>query len=140
QGTDKQQLERLVLTQEKTDRFLEIDRTRFLKSLDDATGPFQRTGPDDQTPITEFREPVGAIARQFSENLHFEDVAAELGFEEPDSLKVLFNDTSYRKFGLGVLVDGKVISRDAWEKLSPFSNYQEVSDQLGTGTPERVFE
>ncbi|MGE4001116.1 MAG: c-type cytochrome domain-containing protein, partial [Planctomycetaceae bacterium] len=140
QGTDKQKLERLFLTQEKTDRFLEIDRTRFLKSLDEATGPFQRTGPDDQTPITEFREPVGAIARQFSENLHFEDVAAELGFEEPDSLKVLFNDTSYRKFGLGVLVDGKVISRDAWEKLSPFSNYQEVSDQLGTGTPERVFE
>lgn len=140
QGTDKQKLERLFLTQEKMDRFLEIDRNRFLKALEEATGPFQRTGADDQTPITEFREPVGAIARQFSENLNFDDVAAELGVEEPESLKVLFNDTSYRKFGLGVLVDGKVISRDSWEKTSPFSNYQEVSDQLGTGTPERVFE
>ncbi|MBX3436081.1 MAG: hypothetical protein KF861_01225 [Planctomycetaceae bacterium] len=139
QGTDKQKLERLFLTQDKMDRFLEIDRSRFLKALDEATGPFQR-GPEEQTPITEFREPVGAIARQFTENLTFEDVAAELAVEDAESLKPLFNAQAFRKFGLGVLVDGKVIKRDAFEKLTPFSVYQEVADQLGNGTPERVFE
>src|SRR5690606_28014849 len=121
-------------------RIIEKDRERFLSSLDEATGPFLRAGDEDQTPITEFREPVGAIARQFSEDLTFEDVAAELAYEDTDALKVLFRDSSYRQFGLAVLVDGKVIKRDAWEKLSPFSFYHTVADQLGIGVPERVFE
>lgn len=139
-GPDAVKVERLFPPQETMNRIIEKDRERFLSSLDEATGPFLRAGDEDQTPITEFREPVGAIARQFSEDLTFEDVAAELAYEDTDALKVLFRDSSYRQFGLAVLVDGKVIKRDAWEKLSPFSVYHTVADQLGIGVPERVFE
>ncbi|MCA9109340.1 MAG: hypothetical protein KDA52_05305, partial [Planctomycetaceae bacterium] len=138
QGVDAIKVERLYLPQEQMNQLLDKDRIRFLTSLDEATGPFLRA-EGDQTPITEFREPVGAIARQFTENLTFEDVASETGFEDHAALRILFNTPQYRKFGLGVLVDDKVISRDMWEKLDPYSIFQATAEQLGFGTPERVF-
>ena len=51
----------------------------------------------------------------------------------------MFGTPAYRQFGLGVLVDDKVISRDLWERLTPFSTYHEVAQMLGFGIPERVF-
>ncbi len=138
QGADANKVDRLYLPQAQMNELVERDRVRFLTSLDAATGPFVR-GPGDQTPITEFREPVGAIARQYTDNLTFEDVASEVGIEDHPSLLILFNTPLYRRFGLGVLVDDKVISRDMWEKLDPYSIFHDVAEQLGFGTPERVF-
>ncbi len=138
QGADAVKVDRLFPPQEKMNQLVEKDRNRFLTSLDEATGPFVR-GDGDQTPITEFREPVGAIARQYTNNLTFEDVASEVGVEDHAKLLVLFDTPAYRRFGLGVLVDDKVISRDMWEKLDPYSIYHDVAEQLGFGTPERVF-
>lgn len=139
QGRDALKVERLFLPQDEMNRLLEKDRNRFLTSLDEAIGPFLRTDAGDQTPVEEFREPVGAIAKQYTENLAFEDVAAEVAFEDHDKLQVLLDTPQFRRFGLGVLVDGKVVSRDMLEKLDPYSIFHDVAEQLGFGTPERVF-
>ncbi|MCA9028626.1 MAG: hypothetical protein KDA86_25695 [Planctomycetaceae bacterium] len=138
QGRDAQKVDRLFLPQDAMNQLVAKDRNRFLTSLDEATGPYLR-GPDDNRPITEFREPVGAIARQYTENLAFEDVAAEVAFEDHDKLKIIFDTPAFRKFGMGVLVDDKVISRDLWEKLDPYSTFHAVAEELRFGTPERVF-
>ncbi|MCA9075916.1 MAG: hypothetical protein KDA93_12835 [Planctomycetaceae bacterium] len=137
-GADALKVERLFLPQDEFDKLVDKDRQRFLTSLDEAIGPFLR-GEGDTTPITELREPVGVIARQYTENMAFEDVAAELQFEDHGNLRFMFGTPAYRQFGLGVLVDDKVISRDLWERLTPFSTYHEVAQMLGFGIPERVF-
>jgi serine/threonine-protein kinase len=138
-GSDAVKVERLFRPQTEMDQLVQADRDRFLAALEKAIGPFVRQGPDADLPLTEFREPVGAIAKQFSDDLSFEDVVAELGHSRGDELKVLFRDPGYRQFGLGVIVDGKSLKRDTWEKMEPFSIYHEVADRLELGTPERVF-
>ena len=70
------------------------------------------------------------------------DVAAELGRKDIEGLKLLFGDSSYRPFGLGVVANGGPVKREAWQRVGQgqaYSDFQLVSEKLGLGTPERVF-
>lgn len=131
-------VERLYRPQTEMDRLLERDSQRFLEAFQEATVPF--LPPEAEFKLTgKIVEPVGAIAIQFSKEMSFADVAAELNHPDPEFLKKQFATREFRKFGLGVLADDKVIKREKWESLDPYSLFQEVADQLDRGTPERVF-
>lgn len=136
-GTAAQKVTRLYARSEEFDKVIEDDAQRFLRSLQRATTPFLKPGDDVVK-----REPVGAIARQFSDELFLVDVASEIGYENIKSLKLLFADSSYRVFGLGVVANDGPIKRDEWQhtgKGRAYSHFQLVSEKLGLGTPERVF-
>ena len=136
-GTAAQKVARLYPTSDVFAKVVEQDAQRFLNAQGLATKRFLK--PEDD--ILK-REPVGAIARQFTTDLFFEDVAAELAHDKPELLKPLFEDRAYRQFGLAVVAQGKVMKRSTWDVLSdkqPYSNYQVVSERLGLGVPERVF-
>ncbi|MFM9960877.1 MAG: c-type cytochrome domain-containing protein [Planctomycetaceae bacterium] len=136
-GTAAQKVTRLYPPSAEFAKVVEQDAQRFQQALSLATKRFLK-GDDDILK----REPVGAIARQFTTDLFFEDVAAELAHQKPEMLKALFEDRAYRQFGLAVVAQGKVIKRATWDTLSdkqPFSHFQVVSERLGLGVPERVF-
>lgn len=136
-GREAQKVQQLFPTQAEFAKVVEQDAQRFLAALTRVTQPFLRQGDD---PVT--REPVGAIARQFSNDVFLGDVAAELGYPKADELRVLLSSPAFRKFGLTVVAQGKVLKRGTWQALSdqqPYSPFQEVSEALDLGTPERVF-
>ncbi len=136
-GSAAQKVARLFPKSDDFDKVIEEDSQRFLRALRKATKPFLDEGDDVVK-----REPVGAIARQFSDELFMVDVAAELGHENIDVLKVLFKDPAYLQFGLGVIAGGGPIKRESWQQTGrgqAYSYYQLVSEKLGLGTPERVF-
>lgn len=136
-GGDAQKLARLFPTDKEFAKVVEQDSQRFLAALTKATLPFLSEGEDASK-----REPVGAIARQFSDDVFLEDITAELGHPNSEELKTLFQSPAMRQFGLAVVAQGKVLKRATWESLSdqqPYSPFQEVSAALDLGTPERVF-
>ncbi len=102
-GTAAQKVTRLYPPSAEFAKVVEQDVQRFQQALSLATKRFLK-GDDDILK----REPVGAIARQFTTDLFFEDVAAELAHEKPETLKALFEDRAYRQFGLAVVAQGKV--------------------------------
>ena len=136
-GLAKQKVDRLFPLDDEFAATVDQDEQRFLSALRIATKPFLN---DDEDVVD--REPVGAIARQFSDELFLVDIAAELGHENTDVLKLLFNDASYRRLGMGVIANGGVIKRETWQSVrkdSPYSPFQIVSEQLQLGTPEKQF-
>lgn len=137
-GAEARKVEGLFPPQEEMDKFLASDRDRFMKSVEQVLRPFLSPG-ELQRSIDKSLEPIGSIASHFSDDLALEDVLAEVEGLSPEMSQVLFRDRSYRKYGLGVLLEGGTLKRESWEKLGPYSMYQVVSEQLDIGTPERVF-
>jgi serine/threonine-protein kinase len=91
--------------------------------------------------MREFAEPVGAVARLYVRDLGLEEVARELGMEDPQKLKALIEGNStLRKLGLGPLANGGTIKRDVWSSLEfTTSLFQNVAQELGLGTPHVSF-
>ena len=128
-GLAGQKVSQLFRSKDEMDRVIDQDSNRFLQALNAATGPFVEDAAS--------REPVAAMAAQFSRELDLETTAAELGIDDPGSLQPLT-----RHLGFAVAGNGGLMKRDTWEGInakSPYSKFQLVSELLEQGTPERVF-
>jgi serine/threonine-protein kinase len=127
----------LYRPKEEMDRLLDADEARFLKALGEAAGPFLRVGEDRGKDIRAFPEPVGAAARLYVKDLGPEEVALELGLEDPKKLQELIRDSrKLRALGLGPLAEGGTIKREVWgSREFTTSLFHEVARELGLGTP-----
>jgi serine/threonine-protein kinase len=134
-------VQELFRTKEAMDRLLDRDEERFVRALEEATGPFLQTGEDRDRKIREFAEPVGAAARLYVRDLGVEEAALELGIEDPHKLKALIEgNPTLRKLGLGPLANGGTIKRDVWSSLEfTTSLFHNVAQELGLGTPHVSF-
>ncbi len=112
------------------DQLVDQDRQRFLAALEQAIGPFLRTGADDRRAITEFPEPVTAVAKVYDHPVSLADVARELGLPrdaadakaagikataEELGTVIKFSE-SLRKRELLPLTVGEPLTRPQWER------------------------
>lgn len=138
-GEAQLKVERLFPKPDDMKRLLDKDEERFIRSLDEAMGPFLKVGADKNRPIKSFPEPVGALARFFQKDLELEDVASEMGIADPRELQLFIKaNPVLRELGLGPLLQGAAIKRSQWQSrdrsLSPF---QRSSSEMGLGTPHK---
>jgi serine/threonine-protein kinase len=141
QGEALSRVKALYKTGQEMDRLLKQDEDRFLAALDQACGPFLRSGPDDKTDIRAFSETIGPIARWYNlQKVGAEEAAAELGLENAQKLKgAIETNARLRELGLGPLAQGETIGRQAWESLQFFTSpFQETARIMRLGTPLRV--
>lgn len=132
-GESREKVQRLFTPRKEMDAIIAADEAAFLKAQEASTKSF----------IKELSsEPVSAISRFYVGNLSLSDVASELGEQNVEKLKILFESTAFREYGMATLVHGGVIKREAWEKLDPpaFSQFHDVADELQLGEPYRQFE
>ncbi len=113
------------------------DEERFVAALGRAVGPFLKAGGDVRE-LTD--EPVGRAVRAYNRDLLLADVAAELGLPEARLRAALEDNDRLRQLGLGALVHGGTVKRDAWaslkQRLSPF---QRAALELDRGSPHLPF-
>jgi serine/threonine-protein kinase len=140
-GSARDKVERLYPTHEAMDRLLARDESRFLKALEAAMGPFLKVGEDQDKPIRDFAEPIGAVARAYLKDLGPVEVAADLGFSDPKELTGLIRaNARLREFGLAPLLRDATIKRTEWDSLEGgLSRFQQVARELELGTPFRSF-
>lgn len=141
QGQPLEKVRRLYPTPEAMNKLLQKDAERFLKALEEATGPFLKVGADKDKDLKDFPEPVGVLARQYIlKELTVVDAALELGLEDATLLyAAIKTNDRLRQLGLRPLITGATIKRETWESLERFiSPYQEVANTLELGTPKRV--
>lgn len=138
-GQFQEKVDRLYPEQKEWARILKDDRSRFMRAYEQACGEYLTVDEDKDKPLEKFPEPVGAIAKQYIQDLTFTDVVAELGHRNVDELKLLFSSApEFRRYGLAVLPQGQAIKRETWDKLSGISLFQQLSNKLQLGTSERV--
>jgi mono/diheme cytochrome c family protein len=140
-GEPRDKVRRLYPRKEEMDRLLKKDEDRFLRAVEEATGPFLKVGGDKDKNIRDFAEPVGVIARLYLlKEVGPEEAAYELGLASPGRLQgaIQANDL-LRQLGLGPLAQGATIKRETWESLQGFNSpFQEAASALDLGTPKRV--
>jgi serine/threonine-protein kinase len=142
-GMPRDKVERLYPAQPTLDRLFARDESRFLKALDEATGVFLKVGEDVKTSIGDFPEPIGAVARTYLKDLGPDEVAADLGFNDPQELTARIQaNARLREFGLAPLLRNAPIKRTEWDSLDGrfLSRFQEVARELELGTPFRSFD
>ncbi len=106
----------LYTSPQEMQKLLDQDRADYLAALEETIGPFLRVGKDDDRPITDFPEPVTAVAKFYDRNLGPDEVAAELQFPKVDVLKAVFaSSPKASDLGLTPLVDDATIPRAMWE-------------------------
>ncbi len=129
----------LFYPKDRMDKLLDKDEQRFLKALSEAMAPFLQTAADYESDIKKFPEPIGTIARYYQKDLELDDVAAELGFEDPKELRTLIKgNPRLREYGLGPLLQGAAIKRSHWQTLEKsLSPFQRTASELQIGTPHR---
>jgi hypothetical protein len=96
-----------------------------------------RTAPLPLTRDTEVRRFVRSYA---SQSLSVQQAAVELGLDDPALLCELLrkNGEWTKRAGLSPLLQGRSVPRAVWETLADaVSPYQDLSRQLGHGTPAR---
>jgi serine/threonine-protein kinase len=140
-GEARLKVEQLYRTKEEMDDLLQRDEERFVQALELATGPFLKVGDEKAKTIREFPEPIGAIARLYVKDVGLEEVAFELGIEDPNKLRTLIESSrKLRELGLGPLLEGGSIKRDVWSSLEfTTSAFHNVARELGLGTPFVTF-
>ena len=136
-GEVRRKVQTLYAEPKAMQRIVEGDRSRFLRSFEAACGQFLRVGTHTDWPIERFAEPCGAIARFYEQRLSAEEVAYELGLEDPALLKgAIQANPRLRQLGLGPLVQDAPISRAEWERQSDvISPLQVVLQTLDIATP-----
>jgi serine/threonine-protein kinase len=140
-GNALQQVQLLYPPDQQLKQMMQKDSNQFLEALDKACGVFLRKGPGDDTPIQNFPETIGPIARWYRmQDLGPEEVAIELGMKTPEKLQtaVQFSE-DLQRMGLGPLANGGLIKREAWESREFFNSpYQDTARILKMGTPLRM--
>ena len=136
-GPALEKVQDLVPPPDQMLKFIKKDEDRFLSALDEAIGPFLRVGPDEKRDIREFPEPVGNIARFYYRDVHLEEVAYELGFDDPRLVQfAIKTNTNLQKLGLLPVVDGFAIKRELWESREKLvSPFQATAREFDVGTP-----
>jgi serine/threonine-protein kinase len=140
EGVARAKAEQIFLSKESMERLMKRDESRFLKSLDEATGGFLKIGEDQAKAIRDFPEPIGAVARVYLKDLGPEEVTAELGLADPRELLPLIKASAYLgQLGLTPLVQGAAIKRTEWDSLTQRSRstFQQTAHELRLGTPIR---
>lgn len=135
-GRDRRKVDALYPSNKVLEEVVRADSDRFLSAQRRAVAAFLT---DADNAVT--REPVGAIAGQFTQELFLTDISAELQVEDSSSLEALFRDRTFSRFGLAIVADGGVMKRETWEGTSPdqrYSIYQQIAEQLRLGIPVRV--
>jgi serine/threonine-protein kinase len=140
-GEAREKIEILALKQEMMDKLLAKDEDQFLRALDEATAGFLKVGEDRDKNIRQFPEPVGAIARLYLKDLGPQEIACELGLADYKELQgAIRGNRRLRELGLGPIMQGAKIKREAWETLKAFNSpMQDSARELEQGTPFRVF-
>jgi serine/threonine-protein kinase len=135
-------VQQLFVEKDDMDKLLKQDEKRFMDALDLATGSFLKVGADRTKDIRDFtEEPTTAIAKvHLKAGVGPEEVACELGIADPKVLQeaIRTNATLREKLGMGPLVQGNTIKRDAWESLAERSSpFQQAAEELRLGKPFR---
>jgi len=133
----REQVERLHPPADEMDRLLAQDEDLFLRKLDEAVGPFLRSGElanaDIRELVRRINEPIGAVARQYAGDLNAESVAAELGLGGVDSLQgAIRGNPKLQELGLGPLLDNHALKRELWDAAG-LSLFHRVLPEFGKG-------
>ena len=141
-GEAKRKVERLYPDAKTMNRHVSEDSQRFLKALEQATGAFVQIDESKGKSIEEFEEPVGDVVGRYLADLSAEDLALELGMEDPKELKTAVRlNPQLKVLGLGPIVDGDTIKRESWESLAhTVSAFQKAASELELGVPFRQFQ
>jgi serine/threonine-protein kinase len=139
-GEAREIVRQLYVQPEVMDRLVKKDEERFVRALEEAMGPFLKTGADKDKDIRDFPEPISALARWYLvQELGAEEAARELGLPDVKKLQVAIQANGrLEELGLGPLAQDASIKRETWETLKSFvSPFQEAARELKTGTPKR---
>jgi serine/threonine-protein kinase len=141
-GDGRRKLRSLCPTPDVMAGLVGKDSKRFLRAIEDCTGPFLQVGDDAGKPIEHFPEPVGSVARKYEQRLSLADVACECLVQDASFLKgaIAANPKLRSELGLGPLVNGERISRANWETRDKvLSPAQTLMQSLELGTPKLIF-
>ncbi|MEZ6064944.1 MAG: c-type cytochrome domain-containing protein [Planctomycetaceae bacterium] len=141
-GDARRKLMAIVPPPEEMQRLVNADSARFVGAIEQVTGPFLQIGDDINKPITDFPEPVQAIARRFEQRLSLEDIACEVLVEDPNFVKftIQANPMLKTNYGLGPLAVDEKITRANWESMDlGHSAPQYLMQVLDLGTPVHVY-
>lgn len=138
---------RLFPQKGEMDKLIDQDRQRFLAALDQAIGPFLRTGAGDDRPVTDFPEPITLVAKVYDRPVSLDDVARELGLPKDvadaetagikatagDLATVIKFSESLRRRELLPLTVGEPLTRTQWERA-----FGGTARELGLGLTLRI--
>jgi serine/threonine-protein kinase len=133
----KQKVLDLYAERKEMDALLNDSEREYLEQLEITIGPFLRVGADANKKITEFPEPISAVAQLYDRSIDLDMAACELGFEDIKTLKTRLAADELIELGLGPLTlsDGTV-KRSFWDsRESTVSVFHEAARVLGKGTP-----
>lgn len=95
---------------------LEEERADYLRALRRVIGPILQVGDDVDKPIESFPEPITAITKLYQRDLDADQIAAELGLNDPNDLNGMIRiQPKLISLGLGILPGGGAIKRSHWE-------------------------
>jgi serine/threonine-protein kinase len=140
-GEARFKVEELYRTTSDMNILLARDEKRFLQALESATASFTKVAEDERKDITQFPEPIGAIARLYVKDLDLQEAAFELGFSDAQKLKEQIQaNPKLRELGLGPLLRDGAIKRELWSSRAfTISLLQNAARELGLGTPYVAF-
>lgn len=123
------------------DRLVAQDEERFMAALQQVIGPYLQIEEDGERKLTDFAEPITAIAAIYERDITLPMAALELGMENPEELKaaIRFNP-ELKALGLAPLETGASIQRNHWEDLRQINSpMQKAASVLERGEPYRAF-
>lgn len=140
-GDPRDFLRRVYPEKKEMDQLLRKDEKRFMTALEEAMGKYLKVGKDKDLDITEFAEPVSAIAKWYiSEEMTSMEASRELGLKDAKRLEgAISANRRLQEVGLYPLSQGKKIKREVWEHTEFFNSpYQEAAVQLKLGVPKTI--
>jgi serine/threonine-protein kinase len=118
-GFNKARVLELYAEQAELDAALKEDMERFKKSLLAAL---------ERQPV---EEPLIRVSQRFLDApLLLSDVAAELGWPDPATLRPILQSPAFTRLGLAAVGSDGVVRRDTWEQ-----SYDQVLRRVGLGVP-----
>ena len=103
-------LESIYLPHAKMKQVLDRDRRNYRDTLYQVMKPFM---PNLQ-PNVAMPDPIRIVAQRYDRDLDLTDVTYELGFDDPEVMKVKLGAQALLELGLGPLQDGFTIKRSMW--------------------------
>lgn len=115
-GEARQKVVELFPSNERLASRLSRDQQVFMNAMFKATGP--TLGVESVEQLQEYtREPIGEVARYYLADLSLKTLAAELGVEDPEQLKLKIQANDSLRDILGSVLNGGVVKRTSWESL-----------------------
>ena len=138
-GEPQQKARRLFFEKDRMDKVLDKDEQRFVQAVTEAMSPFLKNAKAGRQDIRSIPEPISTIARYYQRDLEVDDIAAELGIDDPAGLSSLVKIAPrLREYGLGPIIQGAAIKRSHWQSLDKsISPFQQTSSEMQLGTPYR---